>query len=63
MNVGMALVLQVGEVNEMPTPPKNFPKCNSYTSEVEDNFDEVPSSALELKTFSMLWILIVKIIL
>jgi Multicopper oxidase len=31
MNVGMALVLQVGEPTDMVPPPCDFPKCNSFT--------------------------------
>ncbi|XP_058126505.1 uncharacterized protein LOC131280930 [Anopheles ziemanni] len=34
--VGMALVLQVGETDQMVKPPAGFPKCNSYTPPVED---------------------------
>lgn len=35
MAVGMGLVLQVGELNEMLPPPDNFPKCNSYTPNID----------------------------
>ncbi|ETN61043.1 multicopper oxidase [Anopheles darlingi] len=34
--VGMALVLQVGNTDQMVKPPSNFPKCNSYTPKVDD---------------------------
>ena len=32
--VGMGLVLQVGETNEMIQAPDNFPKCNNYTPDL-----------------------------
>lgn len=35
MAVGMGLVLQVGELHEMLPPPDNFPKCNTYTPNVD----------------------------
>ena len=31
LQVGMAGVLQVGELKSMPKPPKNFPQCRDYT--------------------------------
>ncbi|KAG5671819.1 hypothetical protein PVAND_001994 [Polypedilum vanderplanki] len=34
INVGMSLVLQVGEKTEMVQPPENFPKCNSFTPKI-----------------------------
>uniref|UniRef100_A0A182J835 Uncharacterized protein n=1 Tax=Anopheles atroparvus TaxID=41427 RepID=A0A182J835_ANOAO len=34
--VGMALVLQVGETDQMVKPPAGFPKCNSYTPPVDE---------------------------
>ncbi|XP_053675343.1 uncharacterized protein LOC128725611 [Anopheles nili] len=34
--VGMALILQVGETDQMVRPPANFPKCNSYTPPVDE---------------------------
>ncbi|XP_035911110.1 laccase-2-like [Anopheles stephensi] len=33
--VGMALVLQVGETDDMVKPPADFPKCNNYTPAVD----------------------------
>jgi hypothetical protein len=30
----MGLILQVGELNEMVKPPKNFNKCNSYEPDI-----------------------------
>lgn len=32
--VGMALVLQVGELNDMKTAPKGFPKCNNFQPKI-----------------------------
>lgn len=32
--VGMALVLQVGEVEEMKTPPNAFPTCNNFSPSI-----------------------------
>ena len=34
-NVGMALVFKVGEHEQFPLKPKNFPKCGDYTSDLE----------------------------
>lgn len=33
MDIGMAVVLQVGEISEQPKPPKNFPKCSNFKGE------------------------------
>lgn len=30
MEIGMAFILQVGEVNQMKKPPRNFAKCQNY---------------------------------
>jgi hypothetical protein len=35
MAVGMGLVLQVGESDDMVKPPKNFPKCNNFKPDVD----------------------------
>lgn len=35
MAVGMGLVVQVGEPNEMIAPPKDFPKCNNYRPNID----------------------------
>lgn len=35
MATGMGLVLQVGETHEMLPAPDNFPKCNSYTPNID----------------------------
>lgn len=34
--VGMGLVLQVGEVDEMAKPPHGFPKCNNFEPSVDE---------------------------
>lgn len=33
MDIGMAVVLQVGEISEQPKPPKSFPKCSNFKRE------------------------------
>ncbi|XP_065929673.1 uncharacterized protein [Magallana gigas] len=33
MDIGMAVVLQVGEISEQPKPPKDFPKCSNFKRE------------------------------
>uniref|UniRef100_A0A182NBB3 Uncharacterized protein n=1 Tax=Anopheles dirus TaxID=7168 RepID=A0A182NBB3_9DIPT len=38
--VGMALVLQVGETDEMVKPPADFPKCGSYTPPLDTLLQE-----------------------
>lgn len=30
MDIGMAVVLQVGEISEQPKLPKDFPKCSNF---------------------------------
>lgn len=30
MDIGMAVVLQVGEISEQPIIPKDFPKCSNF---------------------------------
>lgn len=31
MEMGMSMVLQVGEPEQMPKPPPNFPRCGDWT--------------------------------
>lgn len=31
-SAGMALMIQVGEVEQMKQPPENFPKCHNFMS-------------------------------
>ena len=40
--IGMALILKVGDNNEMPPVPANFPTCNDYMPNVGDNSIETP---------------------
>ena len=35
MSVGMALVLQFGETDDMPHLPSNFPRCLNYPANLE----------------------------
>lgn len=37
MNMGMAVVLQVGEPDEMPNYPQNFPKCSNFLVKSDKN--------------------------
>lgn len=30
LGIGMAFVIQVGELDDIPPPPKNFPKCRNF---------------------------------
>lgn len=30
LSIGMAVMIQVGEVHEMRKPPDNFPRCGNY---------------------------------
>ncbi|XP_062576318.1 uncharacterized protein LOC134238219 [Saccostrea cucullata] len=36
--IGMGIILQVGEINQIPKPPYNFPKCGNwrYTTPIEE---------------------------
>lgn len=47
MAVGMGLVLQVGELNQMVRPPKNFPKCNNFKPVVKDIFRNARDLSLD----------------
>lgn len=37
MAVGMGLVVQVGEQDDMVKPPAGFPKCNHYTPDIDSS--------------------------
>lgn len=60
LEMGMSMVIQVGEIDEMPKPPKHFPKCGDWTPESQDENDfedskscppvPVPTSAAPLTT-------------
>lgn len=34
LSIGMAGVLQVGRLSDLPKPPENFPQCRHYTPKV-----------------------------
>jgi hypothetical protein len=34
LGIGMSMMMQVGEVDEMITPPPDFPRCGDYTPDV-----------------------------
>ncbi|KAL8596342.1 hypothetical protein ACOMHN_067033 [Nucella lapillus] len=36
-NIGMSLVIQVGEPNQFPPRPKNFPTCGSWKLSIDDD--------------------------
>ncbi|XP_055852973.1 uncharacterized protein LOC129916824 [Episyrphus balteatus] len=54
--VGMALVIKVGEHNQMVPVPKNFPQCSDYIPDLEDDADSSGASSVihRLTWFSML---------
>lgn len=52
MEMGMSLVIQVGEVSEMPTPPKNFPRCGDWTSQTQDS-DDFPACGPSTSAFPL----------
>ncbi|OWF48064.1 laccase-7-like isoform X2 [Mizuhopecten yessoensis] len=41
MAMGMSVVIQVGEVEQMPAPPRNFPRCGDWTPETQQ-MEEYP---------------------
>ncbi|XP_046548487.1 laccase-1-like isoform X1 [Haliotis rubra] len=41
--IGMALIIQVGELNQMPRPPKHFPRCGNWEYTGEEEEEEKPS--------------------
>ena len=34
--IGMSFVVQIGEIEDMVKPPKDFPKCGNYKMNVRD---------------------------
>ncbi|GFR76640.1 laccase-4-like, partial [Elysia marginata] len=40
VDIGMGLMIQVGDKSEFPKPPKNFPKCGSWNFEAGDDEDD-----------------------
>ncbi|XP_048239277.1 laccase-2-like [Haliotis rufescens] len=41
-SIGMGLIVQVGELNQMPRPPKHFPKCGNWQYKEEVDLEEKP---------------------
>ncbi|XP_069112423.1 uncharacterized protein [Argopecten irradians] len=35
MAMGMSVIIQVGDVEQMPAPPKNFPRCGDWTPQTQ----------------------------
>ncbi|XP_033744232.1 uncharacterized protein LOC117330123 [Pecten maximus] len=50
---GMALILQVGDVDEMPPTPKNFPTCGNFKFPKEE-FDEIIKTSKTSKNTKVL---------
>ena len=40
VDIGMGLILQVGNMTDMPQTPKNFPKCGNWKFQGYDTDDE-----------------------
>ncbi|XP_048246877.1 laccase-2-like isoform X1 [Haliotis rufescens] len=57
VSIGMGLIVQVGELNQMPRPPKHFPRCGNweYTGEEEEEEPRCPVSGAGLNEES-LWL-------
>lgn len=51
MDIGMAVVLQVGEISEQPIIPKDFPKCSNFKG---TNSPDKSSSAQKYQNFVQL---------
>lgn len=58
--VGMALILKVGEYSQMAPVPRSFPQCFEYVA--ENDAEEIISLAVSLK-FSFSFVLILSIFL
>ncbi|KAJ8303182.1 hypothetical protein KUTeg_019578 [Tegillarca granosa] len=43
MEMGMGMLFQVGEPEDMVKTPKNFPRCGDFTPETESHADDVPN--------------------
>ncbi|KAK3775407.1 hypothetical protein RRG08_013252 [Elysia crispata] len=39
-DIGMGVIIQVGDKSEFPKPPKNFPRCGSWDGEYGDDDDD-----------------------
>jgi hypothetical protein len=67
MNIGMGLLIQVGNPNDMPKVPKNFPKCGNwkfsgYEVEEEEKYCVSAASSYMSLAFSVLIILSVSVV-
>ena len=40
VDIGMGIIIQVGDKSEFPKPPKNFPKCGSWSPSEDDDEDD-----------------------
>ena len=40
VDIGMGIIIQVGDKSEFPKPPKNFPKCGSWSPSEDDDDDD-----------------------
>lgn len=40
MEMGMSMVIQVGEPEQMPKPPPNFPRCGDWTAKEQEQPEE-----------------------
>ncbi|XP_062583990.1 uncharacterized protein LOC134245749 [Saccostrea cucullata] len=65
--IGMGVILQVGEINQMPKPPYNFPKCGNwkFTTPIEEETGCPANSAagLQLEPMAVLFVTYVALLL
>jgi len=52
MEMGMGLLIQVGEPQNMPAPPRNFPRCGDWTPETQPSSDIYCPQVSSFKTRS-----------
>ncbi|CAG9861309.1 unnamed protein product [Phyllotreta striolata] len=57
--IGMALVLQVGEKDEMLPVPKNFPRCGSYQPDPFESISNSQKSAAAIRRLSVIAVCLV----
>lgn len=43
-HAGMTVTIRVGNRNEIPSPPLNFPTCGNYLMPIFDDSDQVEQS-------------------
>lgn len=58
--VGMAVILKIGDYNQMAKVPKGFPTCYDYKT--QEMFDEQKSKALSINQMYFLILIIIVII-